>query len=359
MIEHTDSGEGAARYAVGEACGVCRFPVGPGQICGNPVYANVATGGALPKYCGQEGQAQWQAQHGTDGNPGHLSDRAGYPRRRLQLTKDDVARLADEEAARRGIGRRKAETASVATVSAPIADAVTAPAAPSEQAPTPGSAVDAFADLAQAITQRVAAVRAEMDALRTDCQTQMADTMAERERLAEDVATQIQGLEQDRAQAQAITERAAAEIQKANEARLRAEGELSSALRRIAELEQALLDASNQHRAEIAEVREREEARYDRMVSAFAQTVRTEPEPPSPEDTGRPPSESALTDMGRLVRAGKVTRREGWHTGNGPATRPAARTLDWMLEQGLIAIGEAGEGMPAPVTLTGNTSLRV
>lgn len=268
-------------FGIGEACGVCIFPTGPGQICGNVVYANQAKG-RLPKYCGQEGQEHWQAQHGTEGNKRHKSDLAGYPRRQLGMTPEDVQALADAEAARRGIGRRlKAETSSAATtpaVAAPVADAAAAPAAPVPDLAEalPESAVDALAELARLIAGRVVATRAEMDAIRADADARVAEVEREAAQQAEALAAERAGLESDRAEAQAARDRAEDEIRQAREARLTTEGQLTEARARIAELERALSDAEARHRAEIADVRRAEEERYDKLVAAFAAT-RTEP----------------------------------------------------------------------------------
>ncbi|WP_157124961.1 hypothetical protein [Nocardia pseudovaccinii] len=354
-----DSGEGQARFAVGEACGVCRFPVGPGQICGNTVYANVASGGALPKYCGQAGQAEWQAQHGTEGNPGHLSDRAGYPRRRLDLTKDDVARLALAEAARRGIGRRSAttaESASPATTSAdaaPVTDAVAAPAAtvPDLAAALPESAVDALAELARLIAGRVVAMRAEMDGVRTAADERVAQVERAGEQLAEELAKERAGLESDRAEAQAARERAESEIREAREAQLVAEGQLREARQRITELEQASIDAGERHRGEIAEVRQAEEARYDKLVAAFAATTAARESKPARRSRELSITDDGVREMALRIERGEVTwgGDAGWLLGNAKSTRPGARTLDHMATAGYLDIGE---GEPGPVTLS-------
>ncbi|MFC9999685.1 hypothetical protein [Nocardia sp. NPDC127526] len=67
---------------------------------------------------------------------------------------------------------------------------------------------------------------------------------------------------------------------------------------------------------------------------------------------GWEPSEQVVTDMLKRVGYGHITRGgDGmWLIGNVTATRPAARTLDWMLGRELI---EIGAGDPAPVVAIG------
>ncbi|MEV0344063.1 hypothetical protein AB0H49_34140 [Nocardia sp. NPDC050713] len=267
--------------APGTPCAVCQFPMGRDehgvpQICGNPVYVNVEGGGRLPKYCGGEEQAEWQAKHGTAGNARHRSELAAYPRKQLGLSAKEVEQLALDEAARQGIGAGVVRRKQLPTTGLPLLPNTTTPAAPVESAeePAPVSAVQGLAELATIITSRVAAVRAEMDAVVAQADSRVkeaederdqlaAEVADERERLAAEVATEREALAADREEARAITERAESEIREAREAQLRAEGELASAQRRIAELEQALVDAESQRKAEVAAVRreEREEFR--------------------------------------------------------------------------------------------------
>ncbi|MGW0163535.1 hypothetical protein ACWDUN_29860 [Mycobacterium sp. NPDC003323] len=347
-------------FGIGEACGVCIFPTGPGQICGNVVYANQAKG-RLPKYCGQEGQEHWQAQHGTEGNKRHKSDLAGYPRRTLGMTPEDVQALADAEAARRGIGRRlKSETASAATnpaVAAPVADAAAAPAAPVLDLADalPESAVDALAELARLIAGRVVATRAEMDAIRADAEARVAEVEREGAQRAEALDAERAGLESDRAEAQAARDRAEDEIRQAREARLTTEGQLTEAKARIAELERALSDAEARHRAEIAEVRRTSEERYDKLVAAFAAT-RTEPvrDVPAaqPRRKAAPPiTADVLENMAGRVHRGEVIQVGGqrWRIASADATTPAAATLDHMNAAGFL---DFGPGDPAVVMLS-------
>lgn len=357
---------GESLFAPGDPCGVCQFPTDRGKVCGNVVYANEPKG-RLPRYCGQEGQAKWQAQHGTEGNPKHLSDRAKYWRDTYGMSSpEEAAKLAEAEAARRGIGRRS-ETPDAAE-SEPVLTVV--PTVPEESEPT--SAIEALADLATALTGRVTAVREEMDEVRAECEARMTELDAERERLTAEVEAEKQALAEDRETAQNTTERAKLDvreateraenaIREATESRLKTEGELKSARERIKKLEQQLTDMTERHKREIEDlrkthkneienVRKVESDRFRETMRDFALTIRHE----QPAEADRPeptPTPQAIADLTKWIVKGVVTRRNGrWHTGNGWATNPAARTLDWMLSVESIAVGE---GDPAPVTMTG------
>lgn len=335
-------------FAPGEACGVCHFPVGEGQICGNTVYANV-TKGRLPLYCGQDGQAGWQQQNGTEGNARHRSELATYPRKKFGMAKEDPARLAAEEAARRGIGRRK------------LRDDAPADSTASEEAPAePVSQVDALAELAQLFIRGVGAVRQEVEAAHEESAARVAEVAAEREQWAAEVeqekaalAEEKEALAADRAAAAADTERAVIEVQDANDARLTVEGELKAARGRIAELEQEIKAMREQHHRDLTEVRQREEARFDRMVAAFAATrPATELETAAPEPRKAPttPGPDAQEKMMSRVENGHVTvvNRE-WVLSNAKANTAAANTLSWLLKECRITV--TNEGQVKPVTL--------
>ncbi|MEU4183979.1 hypothetical protein AB0H76_39000 [Nocardia sp. NPDC050712] len=342
-------------FAPGEACGVCHFPTGKDQICGNVVYAN-QTKGRLPQYCGQEGQAHWQAQHGTEGDPGHKSSLAGYPRRTTGLTKERIAELAAEETKRRGITRRLKVVEDVPA--APVADTQNAPATadtdarirvPADLASAlPESAVDALKELARLIAGRVTAVGAEMEDVRKEAADEVAEMQRQTDALIAELTEQREGLEKDRADAQAATERAETAIREAEDARHVAEGQLTESKNRVAELERQLAEIKDQHRKEIEEVRNKEYERFKEMMREFASTVRTEPEPRRAEDL--PITEEVLQEMALRIKRNDITRSaDKWHFANARATKPGARTLDHMNEAGYLHIGE---GERAPVALT-------
>jgi hypothetical protein len=351
----TDSGTETtkATFAPGEPCGVCRFPMGPGKICGNVVYASYGKG-ALPKFCGADGQAQWQEQHGTEGHREHQAELAGYPRRRAGMSVADAARLAEEESARLGIVRHTAAAEPETPAAAPARDA--APEAPAE----PVSAVDALAELALQFGRGVGAVRQEVDAMREQAAAQAAEIAAEREQWAAEVEQEKAALEEekqalakDREAAKSDTERAVIEVQDANDSRLKVEGELKAARGRITELEQEIKALREQHRHELAEVRTHEEARYNRMVDAFAATIRV-PEPetaaPKPRKVPTIPTPDVQEKMMQRVQNGHVTviDRE-WVLSNAKANAAAANTLSWLLNECRITVTD--EGQVKPTTL--------
>ena len=342
-------------FGIGEPCGVCIFPTGAGKICGNTVYANQAKG-RLPKYCGQEGQAEWQAQYGTEGDRRHRSDLAGYPRRQLGMSTEDIQALATAEAARRGITRRlKAET-----VPAPApADSVAAADGPLEGIVEvlPESPVDALAELAQLIVGRVVAVKHEMDSVRKGFEAQAEESARELALRAEEldaereaVAGERAAAEEDRAELAQARVAAESEIREAREAQLTVEGQLKEARKRIEELERAAAATAERHREELAEVRKYEEARYDKMVAAFAAT-RAE-EAPAARRRDLPITDESVQTMAGRVSRGEITVREDgtWLIVNAVAPRPAAAVLDHMMSARLLVIGE---GEPAPVALAG------
>lgn len=352
----------ATTFAIGEPCGVCQFTTGKGTICGNVVYANQLKG-RLPRYCGQAGQAEWHAKHGTEGVAGHMSDRAGYPRRIYDMTTEQAAELAEAEAVQRGIGRRNpgADDHADAVEAAPVLSAV--PDVPEQQPAEPESAVDALADLATALTGRVIAVRREMEELQATCDAQITETETERERLADEVAAQLQGLAADQELAKATTERALIEVREANDRadtaireatdiRLQVEGELKAARQRVADLEAALAAAEKRRVSEVAEVRETEYQRFRELVREFAATTRPQPETAAPEPRKAPttPGPDAQEKMMQRVRNGHVTvvDRE-WVLSNAKANTAAANTLSWLLEESRITVTD--EGQVSPVTL--------
>ena len=352
---------GESLFAPGDPCGVCQFPTGRGEVCGNVVYANEPKG-RLPRYCGQKEQVRWQAQHGTEGNPKHLSDRAKYWRDTYGMSSpEEAAQLAAAEAARRGIGRRsEADESAPAAESEPVLTVVP----PAPEGPEPQSSIDALADLATALTGRVQAIREEMDEMRAESEAQRVELDAERERLAAEVETEKQGLAADRETAQNTTERAKLDVREANEARLQTEGELKSARARIAELEAALDDAKKQHKREIGEIREAhkreveevrkvEYERFREMMRDFASTVRHDEKPdtaPKLRKAPTTPGPDAQDQMMQRVQNGDVTvvDRE-WVLSNAKANTAAANTLSWLLNECRITVTD--EGQVKPVTL--------
>jgi hypothetical protein len=349
------------RFAPGELCGGCRFPVGPGQICGNPVYASAGKG-ALPKYCGAEGQSEWQAKHGTPGIAGHMSDRAGYPRKLHKMTPADVKALAEARAQELGVHRSaEAPVVTEAPADAGIDAAIDTAEAPStEAAPTAVRVLAEGTDrraleksgrlgeLLLAATELAAELRDELAAIRADAEARV---QREVERTREAITARERAearLAEVQAEADADVERARADVQTAAEDKLRAEGEARAALGQVADLERRIAESESRHRAELDAVREAESARVERILGRFADATAPRTEQPRPQ--WQPPTEEAVRDMARRVAAGHVTRRGGiWHTGNGDATRPAAATLDWMADAGYLQVGG---GDPAPVALT-------
>lgn len=341
-------------FEIGEPCGVCRFPIGRGQICGNVVYAN-NNKGRLPWYCGQEGQAEWQKRHGTPGAEGHRSDLATYPRKKYGMNKEEVAALARAEAARRGITRRLKVDGNTTPTAALITESVTetaAPIAPGNLADAlPESPVEALAELARLVAGRVVAVREEMDTVRAAAEARAAEIEAENAARTEELDAMRAELENDRAEAQEITERAKSEIRAAEDARLHAVGELSAAQKRIAELEAALAAAEARRIEEVEQVRRTEREEFRLAMREFAATVRGEKEP-AREATPRevPITEEVMANMVVRIERGEIDRRGAvWHVANAAATRPTAQVLDHMQEAGYLRVGT---GNPAPVTVT-------
>ena len=333
-------------FAPGEPCGVCRFPIGPGQICGNTVYASHGKG-ALPKYCGQKGQAQWQAQHGTEGDTSHQSDLAGYPRKRAGMSTADAARLAEEEAARRGIVRRKAATESEAPATAPAASTAPAESTPTEEA-TPESAGAALAALVQLLPGKVGALREEIAQAEADRDAQVAAEIAKREEMAAEVAAEREALAQERAEAQAARERAESEIREATDARLQTEGKLESSTARVEELERELAALKVTHREEVEEVRRTEYKRFREMMSDFAATVRSSETPAVQQHSLPEPTQEALDGMMNRVAHGDVTVVEGaWCLSNATANKAAAVTLDRLRDAGRLRITDTGQAVPS------------
>lgn len=342
-------------FGVGEPCGVCIYPTGEGQICGNTVYANQAKG-RLPKYCGQEGQAEWQAQHGTEGNARHRSDLAGYPRRQLGMTPEDVQTLADAEASRRGITRRlKAETPAPAAPAAPVAPAADFGVPPTDALvladALPESAVDALAELARLITGRVIAARHEIDSVREDFAKRVAEIEADAEQSAADLATEREAVDAERARLEELTARAESEIREAIDARHRVEGELSAANRRIADLERELADAEQRRAEEVAEVRRTEREEFRLALREFATTVRSERDEPAAPAAAPAVTSDVVRRMAVRIERGDLTlSKDGrWLLGNADAINPAVKTIERMMKKSFLVIGE---GDPAPVTLS-------
>lgn len=337
-------------FGIGDPCGVCHFVLGPGQICGNTVYANNAKG-RLPLYCGQDEQAEWQQQYGTDGNSKHRSDLATYPRKRAGMNREEVADLAAAETERRGIIRRHKASETTATERAPAPP--TPPAVEDLSDALPESAVDALAELTRLITGRVVAVRHEMDDLRTDMEERAAKVDAERVQNMEKLDTERATLEQERAAASEITERAQAEIRTADDARVHAEGELSAARARIIELEGKLAAAEQQRMAEVEQVRRTEREEFRLAMREFAATVRGDEIPTRESDQAEVwevTSERIQTLAPRVAKNHVSRHGDEWHIGNVPATRPAAAILDHMAEAGYLHVGSQGD--PERVTLT-------
>ena len=336
-----DEGE---TFQLGEPCGVCRFPIEPGVICGNTVYAS-HTKGALPKFCGQDGQAQWQAQHGTPGDAKHRSELAGYPRKKHSMSTGEAARLAEEEAARRGIGRRKA-AAEEQRPAAPL------PAAPVEPVAEPEeeSADTAIAALAAALIElphHVARVRKEIERATAERDDRIAEEIAKREELAAEVAAEREALATDRAEAQAARERAETEIREATESRNRTEGELQSARGRIKELEREITELKTAHRAEVEEVRRTEREEFHRLMQAFAQTIKAPEAAPPVATVPEVPEPGAQAAMLKRVAAGSVRLVEGvWHQSNAKAHTAAVVTLNWLRDAGQIHVAEDGTVTP-------------
>lgn len=355
------------RFAPGELCGGCRFPVGPGQICGNPVYASAGKG-ALPKYCGADGQTEWQTKFGTPGVAGHMSDRAGYPRKLHKMTPADVKTLAEARAAELGVHRSAeapvvaAVPASDAGIDAPIDTAESAPTATAAEAPTvaptEAPAVRVLAEgtdrraldktgrlgeLLLAATELAAELRGDIEAIRTDAESRV-QREVERTREAVEARELAEArLSEVSAEAQAQVTSARAEAQDAIDAKLRAEGETRAAKDRIAELEARLAAADARTRTEVERARDAEWARIERVMSfpvVEQQTIR--PQAWTPET----PTESAVRDMAKRIGAGTITRDEsvGWIQGGSNATRPAAWTLDWMYQNGYLDLRDGATG---------------
>ncbi|MGW5388197.1 hypothetical protein [Nocardia sp. NPDC003963] len=337
-------------FGKGDPCGVCHFVTGPGEICGNVVYANKEKG-RLPLYCGQEGQAGWQQQHGTPGNEDHKSELATYYRKRAGMEKEEVAELAAAESARRGIIRR--HKASEPTP-APVESAPAGPVTVADLAEAlPESPVEALAELARLITGRVIATRKEMDDVRAAAEERAAEIEAENvERTAELDAMRAE-LENDRTEARETTERAKAEIRAAEDARIHAEGKLSAAHQRIEELEAALTAADRRRVEEVERVRREEREEFRLAMREFAATVRGEEapakEPARTEDV--PVTEDAVQTMAKRVERNEVTQRgQVWYIANSMAPRPAAAVLTRMQSNGYVRVGSQGD--PERVTLT-------
>ncbi|MEV0361005.1 hypothetical protein AB0H71_33590 [Nocardia sp. NPDC050697] len=363
-------------FAPGEIVGVCQFPTGPDAVCGNPVYANTSKG-RLPRYCGQPEQAQWQQEHGSTGVAGHLSDRAGYPRKQFGMSTERAAELAAIEAKARGYGNRRLKT-DPAPAAAPAVPAETTAVAVAELpadlsdalAALYPSPIAALAELARLTVGRAAAARAEMDELRAGADNYIEDMEVRHAAALDELAEQRAALEADRAEAQATTEEAKKEIEAARDSRNRLEGQLGEARDRIAELERRIEAMRSQHQDELEEVRAREEARLERILGVFALTAKVDPtaaaavkaaEPETPAD---PPAEQEVTApaptrrrrsaakpesteagakmLAPLIARGLVIRTgDMWQTDGSPATTGGAETLDHMLATGLLVLEDA------------------
>jgi hypothetical protein len=363
-----ENSESDALVSIGQVCGVCRWPTAPGVICGVPVYATAARG-TLPKFCGAPGQAHWQEQWKTPGNPDHVAERAGYARKLAGMSAGEAKALAETRARELHIHHRAprppvAPAESVPAQAEPAEQSASA-AEVSEQAPVVPATVggeyeqlDRLAEILNGAGDLVAAFRGRLDAMRADYEHRI-DQEAARARAAVDAESatrqEIATLREESGravqQAQADVESARAEAVTARDAQLRAEGRLEDARERIARLETELAEIRDGQRAEIERVRREAAEQAERMIDAAlrAQT-RERVEAISRRQEGEPP-ESAIDEMSGRVRAGRVYRSGGtWFTGpNEQATHGAVRTLDWMLEQRMIVLAS---GDPARATLT-------
>lgn len=332
-------------FAVGEACGVCHFVTGPGEICGNTVYANDAKG-RLPMFCGAPGQAEHAERAGTETDTRHRSDLATYPRRRAQMSKEQVAELAAAETVRRGITRRLKFDAQTGAVT----EIAPAPAAPVELgAALPDAPLEALEELARLVTARVVAARAELAQVQSAAEERVADAQAEIDRRTAELEAQAADVARAGEEARELTERAGSEINTAREAQLRAEGQLAQARERIGELERELGETRTRHQEELETVRRREEDRFERVIATFAKTREDAPTPRRKASartvTRGHTEESALAiDRGEVQRAG-----DRWLIRGSVPNPTAVRTLDHMREVGYLMIGQ---GEPATVTLT-------
>jgi hypothetical protein len=278
------------RFAPGEQCGVCHFPTGTGQICGNPVYA-VAGKGALPKYCGMANQEQYQAAHGTDGVAGHLSERAGYPRKQFGMDPAEVKRLAKELAESSGVHRRT-PVVPVSNDGAPEKDSTATESASREGDARmrvrglAGGGTDHSARLAEyllAAAELAAALGDEMTALRAEADTRVGREASLTRAAVADKEQAERALRETREstritleQAEQLQRDAQERAEAAHAAQLRAEGELSAAQKRIEALETQQArhgDIEARHRAEIERVRAEESARTDRILEQFTRAT--------------------------------------------------------------------------------------
>ncbi|WP_280407507.1 hypothetical protein [Nocardia brasiliensis] len=353
------------RFQPGEQCGVCRFPTGTGQICGNPVYA-VTGKGRLPKYCGMDGQAVYQQQHGTAGVPGHLSERAGYPRKTFGMTPAAVNELAERLSKEAGVQRRVHLIASNDAVAEGDSDAT---ADSPGTAPEPddtrmrvralavvGSGTEKSAKLAEyllAASELAAQLGDEMTALRADADNRVGReasltraATADKERAERELADAVEAHRAALAQADERVRQASEQAEQAHTDKLHAEGALKAAEARIAELERKLTGLETAHRDEIERVRATEAARTERFLLAFARRTGG-PEEEAEEPVVQKPSASAVQDLAKRVQRGQVQRQgsgeePAWLLSNAVANRRAAATLEWMLEQGQISVDADG-----------------
>jgi hypothetical protein len=391
------------RFAPGDPCGVCRFPVGPDQICGNPVYA-LAGKGALPKYCGADGQAEHQQQHGTPGDPAHRAELAGYPRTKHGISKERIAELAEQQTRALGVRRTlrvvAAESAPVVAAPAgtdsaasPVEAQQTGGEQSGESAPVADVPVRALAagtgrggldkagrlgELLLAAAELAAELPGEMEGLRADCEHRVAREVqrADEAVAANEIAQQELSAVQE--QARATVAQAEDEVRQAHDARMRAEGELSGARDRIAALEQQLAEADRRHRAELDKVRDAADERVERILTAFGTTATATPQTVGNQAgavAAPAPAASAprkLTTPGRRmlvdVRDGLVqvlARRgpDGQHLGQAyrragaNMTKAEANMLRGMAQEGVVewsfsGAAETPDGEVAVVRLT-------
>jgi hypothetical protein len=289
----TDQADTAALVGVGEACGVCRFPVAEDQICGNVVYA-IAARGTLPKFCGAPGQAELQQRHGTPGNPEHKSELAGYPRKRLGMSSARAKELAERQAADLGIHHRapvapaaraeKPEPVAAQSIPAPapaVEDHSTAPvdaaaeprtdvqiSLPAQESaaraiPSVGQAdLARLAELLLAAGEVVGSLDQRLDVIRTAAETAVAKRTEMEMRAKKDAAT----AREKQAAAESAVAQAEEQLRLAREAQLHAEGRLAAAQARIEALEGQLSSIDERHRVELDRVRSDADARADARI---------------------------------------------------------------------------------------------
>lgn len=359
----------SAGIPVGQPCGVCRFPVKTGQICGNLVYATKPSG-TLPKYCGAEGQDEWQAKHQTRGEAEHTAIRSAYGRRRAgNMTTTQCRLLAEAAAAELGItprppARRSTEpTETTETSSGPRSDA---PDRPGAEAPpvSPFGAVtlERTEQLAGSLTASLAALREELRTARVEADNRVA-AEADRTRAAYELKQAAEAaadderrqLTEDLQAARAEAEAAHQTAEEAAKRRLQAEGALAEAHTSIQALRSEIAALKDQHHQEFLRVAQsRSEADIQRAVEHYLQQALPAHLPSSlPSRAGSADTQPAyavpdgLDDLQRRVwdavvagrvyvlTSGKARGQYRMAGGNRPETSEA-RALTVLLERRLI-----------------------